>query len=120
MQDQCDDGGTYAIEDGGYRLQVAEIDIENAQCGDDDKVRKDESPATRPGSPKPATEIGNVDANLDRERSWKRLANRDRLTHLLLGEPFPVIDMSRPARCDLSNFVLAVGSPQNRLPDAGR
>src|SRR6266849_2508635 len=92
MQDQCDDGGTYAIEDGGYRLQVAEIDIENAQCGDDDKVRKDESPATRPGSPKPATEIGNVDANLDRERSWKRLANRDRLTHLLLGEPFPVID----------------------------
>src|SRR6266446_10807787 len=92
MQDQRDDGGTYAIEDGGYRLQVAEIDIESTQCGDDDKVRKDESPATRPGSPKPATEIGNVDANLDRERPGKRLADSDGLTHLLLREPFFFID----------------------------
>jgi len=30
MQDQRDDSGTYAIKDGGYRLQVAEIDIECA------------------------------------------------------------------------------------------
>src|SRR6266576_3670691 len=92
MKDQRDDGGTYAIEDGGYRLQVAEIDIESAQCGDDDKVRKDEGPSTGPGAPESAAKIRNIDADLNCERPGQRLADRDGLAHLLLREPFAVID----------------------------
>src|SRR5882672_2878516 len=92
MKNQRDNGGTYPIKDGGYRLQVAEIDVEGSQSGNDDKVRKDESPAAGPGAPEAAAEIRNIDANLYRERSGKRLADRDGLAHLLLRQPFALID----------------------------
>src|SRR5260370_27726419 len=75
MQDQCDDGGAHAIEDRGHRLQVTEIHVESAQCGDDDEVREDESPAPRPGAPKTATEIGNLDSNPDRKKTKQPPAN---------------------------------------------
>ncbi len=59
MQDQRDDRRTDAIEDRGDRLEVAEIDIERAQRGNDDEVRQDEGPAAGPGAPKSAAQIGN-------------------------------------------------------------
>ena len=92
MKDQRDDGGTDAVEDGGHRPKVAEIDVECAESGDDDEVRQDESPTPGPGAPEAAAQVGDIDADLNRKRSRQRLANRDRLAHLLLGEPFAVVD----------------------------
>src|SRR5882724_2478482 len=92
MKDQRDDGWAYAIEDGGYRLEVSEMDIESAERGHDGKVRKDEGPSTGPGAPKTAAEIGDVDADLDRQGSGKRLADRDGLAHLLFREPLAFDD----------------------------
>ena len=70
MQDQRDDGRADAVEDGRYRLEVAEIDVERAECGDDDEVRQDEGPAARPRAPKTRAQIGDVDSNLNGE--WPR------------------------------------------------
>ena len=87
MKDQRDHRGTDPIEDGGDRLEIAEIDVERAQCRDDEEVRQDESPAADPGTPEPAAQIGDVDPDLDRERPGQRLADGDRFAHLLLGQP---------------------------------
>src|SRR6202035_2175180 len=70
--------------------QVAEMDVEGAERRDDHEVRQDEGPAARPGAPEAGAQIGNIDADLDRERAGQRLADRDRLAHLLLGEPLLV------------------------------
>ena len=92
MQDQCDDGGTDAVEDGGDRLQVAEIDVKRAECGDDEEVRQDERPAAGPGAPEAASQVGDVDPDLDRQWPRQRLADRDRLAHLLFRQPLLVVD----------------------------
>lgn len=47
-------------------------------------------PAQAP--PETAAQIGDKDADLDRERSGQRLANGDGLAHLLFGEPLFVVD----------------------------
>ena len=100
--------GTDAVEDGGHRLQVAEIDVECAQRGHDDEVRQDEGPAAGPGAPEAAAQVGDVDADLNRERSGQRLADRDRLAHLLLGEPFAVVDQ----------FAFHLADQRNRAAEA--
>src|SRR5258707_9850664 len=92
MQDQRDDGRAHAIEDSGYRLEVAEIDVESSQRRDDDEVGQDEGPAAGPGAPETAPQVRHIDANLNGKRSRQRLANRNRLPHLLLGEPLAVVD----------------------------
>ena len=92
MKNERDDGRTHAVEDGCNRLQVAEIDIESAQGSYDDEVRQDEGPAAGPGAPEATAQVGNVDSHLNCERPGQRLTNRDRLAHLLLGEPFAVVD----------------------------
>ena len=84
--------GLHAVEDGRHRLQAAEIDVKCAQGGHDDEVRQDEGPAAGPGPPESATQIRDIDPDLNGERSRQRLADRDRLAHLLLGEPFTVVD----------------------------
>ena len=92
VQDQSDDGGTHAIEDSRHRLQITEVHVERAQCGDDDEVRKDERPTSRPSAPETTAQIGHVDADLDRERPRKRLTDRDRFAHLFLAEPLTLGD----------------------------
>ena len=84
--------GTDAVEDRGHRLKVAEIDVERAQRGDDDEVRQDEGPSAGPGAPEAAAQVGDIDPDLNRQRPRQRLADRDGLAHLLLGEPFAVVD----------------------------
>jgi hypothetical protein len=92
MQDQGYDRRTHAVEHGGHRLQVAEVDVERAQCRDDDEIRENEGPAAGPSTPKTAAQIGGVNADLDRERSRQRLADGDPLAHLLFRQPFAVGD----------------------------
>ena len=77
---------------GGHGPKVAEIDVEGPESCDDDEVRQDESPTPGPGAPEAATQVGDIDADLNGKRSRQGLANRDRLAHLLLGEPFAVVD----------------------------
>ena len=57
MEDERDDRRADAVEDGGDRLEVAEIDVERAQRGDDNEVRQDEGPAADPGAPETAAQI---------------------------------------------------------------
>ena len=95
MQDQRDHRRADAVEDRRHRLQVAEIDVERAERGDDHEVRQDEGPAAGPGAPEAAAQIGDVDADLDRERPRQRLADRDGLAHLLLRR---ATSCRRPAR----------------------
>src|SRR6516162_6062364 len=92
MQDQGDDGGTDAVEDGGHRPELAEMDLEGAESRHDNEVRQNERPAPRPRAPESAAQIGGVDADLDGERSRQRLADRDGLAHLLLAQPLALGD----------------------------
>jgi len=55
------------------------MDIGGRRSAATDKVRKDEGPSTGPGSPKPRAEIGDVDCDLDRQRSGKLRQDRDGL-----------------------------------------
>ena len=48
--------------------------------------------AQPPRAPKAGAQVGDVDADLDGERSRERLTYRNGLPHLLLGEPFSVGD----------------------------
>src|SRR5262245_53717914 len=88
MQNKRDDGRTYAIEDSRHRFKFAEIDIEGSQRGNDHEIRKDEGPASGPGSPKSAPQIGNEDSNLNGEWAWQRLTYCYCLAHLLSCQPF--------------------------------
>ncbi len=92
VQDERDDRRTHAIEHRGNRLEVAEVDVERTQGRYYYKIREDEGPSARPGTPGPSSQIGDINADLDRERSRQRLADRDRLAHLFFGEPFPFGD----------------------------
>lgn len=71
MQDQRDDRRADTVEDAGDRFEIAEINIESAQSGDDHKVRKDESPAADPSTPKATAQIRNINSDLNGERSRK-------------------------------------------------
>ena len=55
MQDERDDRRADPIEDRSHGFQLAEIDVERAERGDDDEIRKDESPAADPGALEAAT-----------------------------------------------------------------
>ena len=83
------DGGADPVKHGHHRGKVAEMDVECTQSGDDDEIRKDERPAAGPRAPKAGAQVGDVDADLDGERSRERLTYRNGLPHLLLGQPFP-------------------------------
>src|SRR5262249_49094888 len=87
VKDQRDDCWADTIEDTGDRFQIAEIDIESAQSGNDHEVRKDESPPTNPSTPKTAAQIRDINSDLNRERSGQRLADRNGFAHLLFGQP---------------------------------
>ena len=87
MEDQRDDCRADTVEDTGDRLEIAEIDVESTQSRDDYKVWKDKGPATDPGTPKTAAQIGNINSNLNRERSGQRLADGNGFTHLVFGQP---------------------------------
>src|SRR5205807_355190 len=71
---------------------AAEMDVERAQRGHDDEVRKDERPAAGPGPPEAAADVRDPDADLDRERAGQGLADGDPFAHLLLAEPFLFAD----------------------------
>src|SRR5205085_10646725 len=96
------------VKDTGHRLQVAEVDEERERQSDDDEVWKHEGPPAGPGAPISAAQIGDIDADLDGERSRKRLADRDRLAHLAFGEPLAVID----------KFALHLSHQRNRSAEA--
>ena len=83
--------GTHAVEYCCHWLQVAKVDVEGSKRRDDHEVRQDEGPAACPGAPKTGAQVGDVNADLDRERPRQRLAYRDRLAHLLLGEPSALV-----------------------------
>src|SRR5215472_15030952 len=64
------------------------MDVEGTERGDDHEVREDKGPASSPRTPESRTQIGDIDADLDGERSRQGLADCDRFAHLLLGQPF--------------------------------
>src|SRR5436309_13475193 len=68
------------------------MDVERAQRGHDDEVRKDERPAAGPGPPEAAADGRDPDADLDRERAGQGLADGDAFAHLLLREPYRSAD----------------------------
>src|SRR5262249_16563996 len=108
MEDQRDDCRADTVEDTGDRLQIAEIDIESAQSGNDHEVWKDESPAAYPGTPKTAAQVRNINSDLNRERSGQRLAYGNGFTHLVFGEP-----------ATLGNeFTLHLADQRNRTAEA--
>jgi hypothetical protein len=86
MKDQRDNGVADAVEDGGHRLEVAKVNVERAERSDDDKVRKDEGPTADP-SAQPAAQVGDINPDLNGERSRQRLTDGDGLAHLLLAQP---------------------------------
>ena len=92
MEYERDDSRTDAVEDCCYRLKIAEIDVECPQRRHDHEIGKDEAPTAQPGPPKAATEPGDIDAYLDRQRPGKRLADCDRFAHLLFAEPLLIVD----------------------------
>ena len=92
MKDERDDRGTHPIENGGYRLEVSEMDIEGTQGGDDHEVWKDKGPSAKPGAPKSAAQICGVDSDLNCQRPGQRLTDGNRLSHLFLGQPSPLGD----------------------------
>ena len=92
MKDERDNHGCDAIEDGGHPRQVAEMHVERTQQRDDDEVGRDERPSACPGAPETATHVGGEDADLDRQRSRHRLADRDGVTHFGFGEPASLVD----------------------------
>src|SRR5438105_15268224 len=70
-------------------MTTCEMDVERTQSRDDDEIGKDERPATGPRAPKAGAQVGDIDADLNGERSRERLTYRKGLLHLLLGQPFP-------------------------------
>jgi hypothetical protein len=68
------------------------MDVKGAQRRNDQEIRQDERPSARPRTPEAAAQIRDVNSDLDRQRSGKRLADGDGLAHLLLSEPPAVRD----------------------------
>src|SRR5437763_3650688 len=75
-----------------HQRKTAEVHVERAEHGHDDEVREDERPPAGPRAPESATEIGDEDPDLDRERSGERLTHRDPLAHLVFREPLPLLN----------------------------
>src|SRR5882757_11177282 len=92
MQDQRDHRGTYAVKNCGENRQAAEVNVERAERRHDNEVRQNESPSAGPRSPETAAQIGNENADLNRERTRQRLAYRDTVAHLFFRQPLAVLD----------------------------
>jgi hypothetical protein len=58
---------------------------------------KAQPPANAPQKP---AQVGEVNADLDRERSWQRLADRDRLAHLVFRQPSAFVRQFAPHLTD--------------------
>src|SRR6516162_5434875 len=63
------------------------MDVKRPEHRDDQKVRQDKCPATGPRTPEAAPQIGDKDADLDRQRTRQRLADRNGVAQLLPGQP---------------------------------
>jgi hypothetical protein len=100
MENQSDDGGAHAVEDRRHWLQVAEVDVECSKSGDDHEVRQDEGPASCPCAPEAGAQVGDVNADLDRERTRQRLAYRHRLAHLIFRQPAALVRQFAPHLTD--------------------
>src|SRR5215469_3358361 len=87
MKDQGDDGRAHAVEDRGHPGQPTEMDVKRAKPRDDQEIRQDKGPAAGPRTPEPAPQIGDEDADLDREGTGQRLADGHGIAHLLPGQP---------------------------------
>ena len=92
VKDQRDHGRAHPVEDCGDGFEIAEIDVECPARGNHYEIRKDESPAANPGAPETAAQIGDVYADLNRKRSWQRLADRDGFAHLFFRKPATFAD----------------------------
>src|SRR5262245_27451684 len=110
MEDQRDDCRADTVEDTGDRLKIAEIHIQRTQRSDDHEVRKDESPAAYPGTPKTAAQVRDINSDLNRERSGQRLAYGNGFTHLAFGEPATLGD----------EFTLHLGDQRNRTAETAQ
>ncbi len=64
------------------------LDVKGAERRDDHEIREDKGPTSGPRTPESGTQVRNIDADLDGERSRQGLADRDRFAHLLFGQPF--------------------------------
>src|SRR6266487_4514896 len=80
----------HSVEDRLHRGESAIMDVQRAEHGDDDEVRQDEGPAARPRAPEAPANIRDPDTDLDGQGARQRLADRDALSHLLLGQPLPL------------------------------
>src|ERR1700757_4041617 len=87
MEDQRDDGRTYPVEDRRDRFQAAKVHVQRTERRYDEEVRQNECPSSGPGTSLAATQVGDEDSHLDRERPREGLADRDRFAHLFPGEP---------------------------------
>src|SRR6516225_5189974 len=63
------------------------MDIECAERCDDEEIGQDEGPAPGPRAPEAAAQIGDEDADLDRQRPGQRLADRNGVAPLISGQP---------------------------------
>src|SRR2546422_441157 len=68
------------------------MDVQGAHGGHDEEVRQNEGPATSPGSPEPAAQIGDVDPHLDGKRSWQRLTRGDAVAEFIFRQPLSFCD----------------------------
>src|SRR5262249_2246321 len=96
-----------------HRPEIAEVDIKGPERRNDHEIRQDEGPSADPGSPKAAPQIGDIDADLDGERSRQRLTDGDRLAHLFLGRPAAVRNELPPHLAYERD-----GSPKAKQPQA--
>ena len=91
MKDQGDDRRAHAVEDRGHPGQATEMDVQRAERSDDQEIWQDKRPAAGPRAPEAAAQIGDEDADLDRERAGQRLADRDGVAHLLPRQPLAIL-----------------------------
>jgi hypothetical protein len=91
MENESYDRWAHAIENRGHGFQVAKIDVESPKRRHDYEVWQDEGPTSCPRAPEAGAQVGDINADLDRERPRQRLANRDRLAHLFFGQPTPFV-----------------------------
>src|SRR5215469_17094554 len=92
MEDQGDYRRTDAVEDRGDESQSTQVCIEGRDRRHDEEIGRDECPASCPSPPEPASQVGNEDSDLYRQRSRQRLADRDGFAHLLGGQPATLAD----------------------------
>ena len=76
-----------AVEDRGHPGQPTEMDVQRAERCDYQEIWQDKRPAAGPRAPEAAAQIGDEDADLDRERTGQRLADGHGIAHFLPGQP---------------------------------